>query len=903
LTTGVPEYDYVDLDTSNVDSSNPADKGTHSNFTSQKYYDSIYDTLTEGDYEVVVNDTENFVDNNSCNMDGSDPADRGSHGNFTAQQYADSFYDTLTEENTGGADVWGITSSAFTSTSTHSNYRYMGGTSPDIDNMKVTKLHVRYSGTGTMAIALYTGGSLTNPTGATKRTEVYNVALSSGWNVIDVPDYNWSKNTITWIGWCHGGGSVYYSSSSADAGDFQSARGRWSQTTPSNADETSPMPTNPSSGSFGNSWFAVYVEYEILNYELDLEVQWTTADYDEANEYLCIRTGSTNWGSEDIKVDVWTGSWTNMISDLAPNTWNNISISTYLISSTLTIRFKGGTESNDMNEDSWDIECSLVHVWSFKTNHELDLEIQWTDVNYTRANEELCIKTGITGAEDIEVYVRNVTGSSWHLIFEDLSAGDWNNASVTDYLTSSTFTVRFLGGTETNDTNQDSWQIDCALLHIWTSTESAHASFTYMPPVPYVNDTVTFDASASTSDNGYIISYEWYFGDSTSGTGIVVNKVYEAAGNYTVTLTVTDSEGAKATASKSITVVVRPEGPVIDLYNQKGGQGPNEPSEDFAPREMVVLTALLTYYGEPVEYKLVGFEVRNAIGEVVLYRINMTDANGLATTNFTILGECLPEIFGTWTALAIVSVAEQTVSDTLTFKVRGPLLDVYTQKPEPYSGKGFDQLSDAFAPQEEVILYGEVHYDCEPVEGKLVAFEVKDPAGEKIIYRSNLTDEHGIATISFRLASNATFGTYNVLATVEVLGQQTYDTLTFKVGWIIEILMIQTVDEYCNPQTVFRRGEQMYFNVTVQNIAFTSKMTTLTVVVYDECGVPIGQAIPQHLLIPPETSSIFIIGLSIPKWAFLGVGSIYANAYTDLPQFGGTPYCPEISVTFMITKP
>jgi hypothetical protein len=345
------------------------------------------------------------------------------------------------------------------------------------------------------------------------------------------------------------------------------------------------------------------------------------------------------------------------------------------------------------------------------------------------------------------------------------------------------------------------------------------------------------------------------------------------------------------------------ESPVIDLYNQKGGQGPNEPSGNFAPRELVALTALVTYNGDPVKNKLVGFEVRNAIGEIVFDRSNETDENGLARIDFTILGKCLSGIYGTWTILAIVSVSEQTVNDTLTFRVTGPLLDVYTQKPEPYSGKGFDQPSDAFAPQEEVILYGEVHYDCQPIENKLVAFEVIDPTGKTIICRSNLTDEHGIATTSFRLASNATFGIYNVYAIVEIVGQNTYDTLTFRVGWIIEILTIQSVDKYSNPQTVFRREEQIYFNVTMQNIAFTSKMTTLTIVVYDECGTPIGQVIPQHWLIPPETSSMFIIGLTIPKWAYLGVGSIYANAYTDLPQFGGVPYCPEISAMFMIIKP
>jgi PKD repeat protein len=437
----------------------------------------------------------------------------------------------------------------------------------------------------------------------------------------------------------------------------------------------------------------------------------------------------------------------------------------------------------------------------------------------------------------------------------------------------------------------------------YTTAGTLHANFIHTPLIPYVNDTVTFDASTSTSGNGYIISYEWSFGDSTSGTGMVVNKVYEAAGNYTVTLTVTDNEGTKDTASKSIMIVLRPESPVIDLYNQKGGQGPNEPSENFAPREIVELTALLTYNGDPVEYKLVGFDVRNAIGEVVLDRSDMTDANGLATINFTIRGECLPEIFGTWTALAVASVAEQTVSDTLTFKVRGPLLDVYTQKPEPYSGKGFDQPSDAFAPQEEVILYAEVHYNCEPVEYKLVAFEVTDPAGETIIYRSNVTDEYGIATTRFRLASNATFGTYSVLAIVEVLGQHTYDTLSFKVGWIIEITKVETMDQYGNPKNNFTRGEHIYFNITVQNIAFTSKEATIIVVVYDECGVPIGLVTLQNWVIGPGRTEIFIIDLQIPKWAYIGVAAVYANAYTNLPTTGGVPYCPEASIEFLITPP
>jgi len=71
------------------------------------------------------------------------------------------------------------------------------------------------------------------------------------------------------------------------------------------------------------------------------------------------------------------------------------------------------------------------------------------------------------GAEDIRVDVWN--GSSWTNLFTDLSTG-WNNVTVSSYLTSSTFTIRFKGSNETGDTTQDSWNIDATLLNVWTDT-------------------------------------------------------------------------------------------------------------------------------------------------------------------------------------------------------------------------------------------------------------------------------------------------------------------------------------------------------------------------------------------------------------------------------------------------
>lgn len=57
-----------------------------------------------------------------------------------------------------------------------------------------------------------------------------------------------------------------------------------------------------------------------------------------------------------------------------------------------------------------------------------------------------------------------------------------------------------------------------------------------------VGTVVTFDASDSTDDVG-IISYEWDFGDGTTGTGITTTHIYTKPGTYTVTLTVKDAAG------------------------------------------------------------------------------------------------------------------------------------------------------------------------------------------------------------------------------------------------------------------------------------------------------------------------------------------------------------------------
>jgi hypothetical protein len=67
--------------------------------------------------------------------------------------------------------------------------------------------------------------------------------------------------------------------------------------------------------------------------------------------------------SENIKVDVWDGdSWENVFGGLSDG-WNNVSVTTYLINSTFTIRFKDDISFGDSIQDSWNIDATLLHIW------------------------------------------------------------------------------------------------------------------------------------------------------------------------------------------------------------------------------------------------------------------------------------------------------------------------------------------------------------------------------------------------------------------------------------------------------------------------------------------------------------------------------------------------------------
>lgn len=89
------------------------------------------------------------------------------------------------------------------------------------------------------------------------------------------------------------------------------------------------------------------------------------------------------------------------------------------------------------------------------------------------------------------------------------------------------------------------------------------AVFNFSPSTVTTGRAATFDASSSCggqitagvcSSTSAVTTFNWDFGDNSTGTGQIANHIYAATGTYTVTLTVTNDKNQQAAATKAIVV-------------------------------------------------------------------------------------------------------------------------------------------------------------------------------------------------------------------------------------------------------------------------------------------------------------------------------------------------------------
>jgi len=234
----------------------------------------------------------------------------------------------------------------------------------------------------------------------------------------------------------------------------------------------------------------------------------------------------------------------------------------------------------------------------------------------------------------------------------------------------------------------------------------------------------------------------------------------------------------------------------------------------------------------------------------------------------------------------------------------GVYIDVFTQNPR-YDGKGQNQPTDMFGPQDLVILYALVRVDGKSLVGKLVSFEITGPPKTNNIkfYQVAVTNDSGISETLFSLRiinHTDAFGLWSVIARVDVAGNEYSDTLTFQVNWLIELISVTTLDENLTERSAFGIEGYVGVVIAVRNNAWTPKTTRLGVTLFDELNVPLDSFEIANLTIPPDGKNWLIYGkLHIPRFGVPGRSLITVVAL----DAKGTAYCPEISTVFWITIP
>jgi len=288
-----------------------------------------------------------------------------------------------------------------------------------------------------------------------------------------------------------------------------------------------------------------------------------------------------------------------------------------------------------------------------------------------------------------------------------------------------------------------------------TTSYPPDARFTYTPPYPYVGGPITFDASASTPDGGYIVDYAWDFGDSEFDHGEIVVHTYNQSETYIVTLNVTDSEELWCTTSKPVSV-----SPVY-------GPTANFTYSPPAPfvNQVVTFNASSSTLGwngtdNPpiIEYKWDFGDNTSVVVESNPVTTHIYQTNGTFTVTLNVT-----DTMGWW----------NTTSQNITAYITGLNLTITTNRPMYYIELDEIQI------QGNLTLYGN------PVADNLIALEIDSPY-MPIVYRTlqtgttpvsgliNITnaflsDQYGNPASGFK--EGAWFGYYNV--TVKNIGNET----------------------------------------------------------------------------------------------------------------------------------
>lgn len=167
--------------------------------------------------------------------------------------------------------------------------------------------------------------------------------------------------------------------------------------------------------------------------------------------------------------------------------------------------------------------------------------------------ENLTVAVNASGSADPDGSIANYT---WD--FGDGTAG-FGVSAVHEYDENGTYIVKLNLTDNLNGKNSTSAEVSVSIVVVVKSDPVA-----VIEVVSKVNGTVVLSASGSHDpDGGEITAYSWSFSDGYASDGESVTYTFAANGTYTVTLTVTDEDGAEGDAAVELEIVIEAEEPPL----------------------------------------------------------------------------------------------------------------------------------------------------------------------------------------------------------------------------------------------------------------------------------------------------------------------------------------------------
>ena len=210
-----------------------------------------------------------------------------------------------------------------------------------------------------------------------------------------------------------------------------------------------------------------------------------------------------------------------------------------------------------------------------------------------------------------------------------------------------------------NLTVVDNQTLSSKATHQVTVNAPPRAAYQFAPAAIYIGVSVTFDASTSMDSDGIIASYDWDFGDGSTGSRVHSSHTYAVKGDFGVDLTVVDNLGSSNRTTQTISVRDRPP----QITSSTPGLGPLTVEASATQRFTIIAWDpdgdVLTYTWR-VDGALSGANASLNFGSAApgTHVVNVTVSDGALVASrewtVTVVASALPALITLWVPIAIV---------------------------------------------------------------------------------------------------------------------------------------------------------------------------------------------------------------------------------------------------------